>query len=176
MVRLVLIVAGVVSFATACGSDSPSAPSAPPTAQIAGVWRGTARLTSATGGECLGGAFQSLIGSTSSFAASLNQAGSSLTATVTDPSTGGSCVYTGSVGSSAVTLNVNGCTASNLFGVRCANGAGRDLILVTGSINGTVSGNSISGTEAETYNVVSSLTGAGVGTLILNSSFTGTRQ
>jgi hypothetical protein len=175
MHRLIFVV-GLVISVPACGSNTPTTPSPPPTAQIGGVWRGTARLTSSTGGECLAAVFQSAIGSTSSFAASLNQAGSSLTATVTDPSTGGSCVYTGSVGSSAVTLNVNGCTASNLFGVRCANGAARDLILVTGSINGTVSGNSISGTEAETYNVVSSLTGAGVGTLILNSSFTGTRQ
>ena len=137
-----------------CGSSSPSTPSAPAVAEVAGVWRGTARLNSITGGDCVGPVLQGAVGTSLPFTASITQGGASLSATVTDPSTGGSCTYNGTMGSSALTLNVNGCTSSNIFGIRCANGASRDVILVSGAINGTVTGNSITGTEAETYNVL----------------------
>src|SRR5207249_8373600 len=110
---LVLLVTLSV-LSAGCGSSSPSTPSTPAVAQVAGVWRGTARLNSITGGDCVGPILQAAVGSNTAFTASIMQGGPSLTATVTDPSTGGSCTYTGTMGSSALTLNVNGCTSSNI--------------------------------------------------------------
>ena len=61
MKRLVLIF-GAFAIASACGSDSPSAPSQPAVAQVGGVWRGNFTTVSVTGGECFAGVLQSTIG------------------------------------------------------------------------------------------------------------------
>jgi hypothetical protein len=166
----------LVGAATACSSDSPSMPSPPP-AQIAGVWRGNATVTTVTGGECFAGIFQPLIGIAASTAVSVTQNGGSINATATSPSSGASCSYSGSVGQTAVVLNATGCTASDVIGAHCpGSGLLRDIRLQTGAINGTVTGNSIGGTEAETYNVFVGGTTVPVGTLVFSSSFSVTRQ
>jgi len=161
---------------SSCGSDTPTAPSPPPIAQIAGVWRGTARTTSVTGGECVGSILQSAVGGTDSISASVSQSGASVTAAVTTLSSGGVVNYTGSVGASALQLSWTNCTSCNLVGIRCPNVAPRDIRLLNSSITGTVTGNAISGTEVDTYNVVVSSTGAGVGSMTINTSFTASRQ
>jgi len=159
-----------------CGSDSPAAPSPPPIAQIAGVWRGTVRTTSVTGGECVGSILQSAVGGTDSFSAAVTQSGPSITAAITALSNGGVTNYTGTVGSSAVQLSWTTCTSCNVFAIRCSATATRDMRLVNSAITGTVSGNTITGNEVDTYNVLVSSTGAGVGAMTINSAFSATRQ
>ena len=73
----------LLSGLSACGgSGNPAAPSGP--AQVAGVWTGSLTATSITGGECVGALLQSVVGTSENFTASVQQSGSSLTATVTD--------------------------------------------------------------------------------------------
>jgi hypothetical protein len=167
VLMLLLVAAG-------CGGNSSTSPSS---AQVGGVWRGTSVISASGGGECLASTFQSLIGSSSVVTASVTQSGSALSATVTAASGGGNCNYTGSVGQSAVVLNATGCSASDIIGARCPNGAGaRDIRLVTAGVSGTVSGNSMTGTESDTYNVLVSGTGTGLGTLLIQTNFSLTRQ
>jgi hypothetical protein len=174
--RLLLCIV-VCVLCLACGSSSPAAPSAPVIAQVAGVWRGTATTLSTAGGECFAATFAAFVNGTAPVTASITQSGGTVGVTVTDVTSGGSCVYTGSVGQSAIQLTWQSCTASNLLGARCPSGIGtRDILLQTSSVNATAVGTSLSGTEADTYNVVNSTTKAGVGTLNIQTSFTMTRQ
>ena len=176
MKRLVLIF-GAFAIASACGSDSPSAPSQPAVAQVGGVWRGNFTTVSVTGGECFAGVLQSTIGGADAATASLTQTGSSVNATVTVTSTGSNYTYSGAVGQSALTLNGSNCSACNVIGATCPNGiARRDLKIQTLAITGTVIGNTITGTESETYNVFVGGTTSTVGSVVIANSFTLTRQ
>lgn len=160
-----------------CGSDSPTAPSAQQPqqpAQVSGLWAFTGTVTSVSGGECFATAFQALIGERSSGTIQIQQTGASLTATVTDNGTGGSCTYSGTAGATSVALNTTSCTASDAIGARCPNGALRDVRLQTGAFNASLSGGVMSGTVAETYNVIGA--GGPVGVLTINGSFTAQRR
>lgn len=171
MKRLLLALL-LVSVSACSGSDTPAAPSAPVIAQVAGVWTGVATLTSASGGECVGTIYQGLVGSRNNFTASISQAGSTLTATVTSQSDGTSCSYSGTAGSNTVSLNATSCQVSILTKIRCANGSVRDIQLFADAITASVNANTATGTEAETWNTFVSGTSSGVGILILNASFT----
>jgi len=168
--------AAVLLIATACGSDSPTAPSVPSTAQIAGVWRGTLRTDSVAGGECVGSLLQSTVGGIDTISAAVTQSGANVTAAVTTIATGGVVNYTGTAGATGIQLSWTTCTSCNVLAIRCSATATRDLRLVTSTITGTVSGNTITGTEVDTYNVISSTTGVGVGTLTATQSLSVTRQ
>lgn len=162
-------------LAMGCGDDSPSSPT-PTTVQVAGVWTFNDTVTSVTGGECFASVFQAAVGTRGTGTAQIQQSGASLTATITDDATGGSCSYTGTAGTNTIALNVVSCTASDLLGASCpGTGALRNVRLQTGSLNGTVTGSSVSGTEAQTYNVTTAA-GTGVGTLTMNGTFTATRR
>ena len=166
IIALALVTAG-------CGSSSPTAPTI---AQVAGVWRGTTRVSSVSGGECFATAFQAAVGSVTTASAAVTQSGSTLNVTITDPSSGASCTFTGTAGETAIQLTVTGCTASDSIGARCPNGAVRDIRLQTASINATVNGNTMTGTEGETYNVNVGGTSSPVGTLTVTSTFSVTKQ
>ena len=171
------VLAALSLVALNCGGDStsptsPTAPSTPTIAQVAGVWTGTATLTSVTGGECVGTVLQSAVGSADSFTAAVTQTGSTLSATITSQSSGLSCSYSGTAGSNTVTLNLTTCQVDTLLDVQCAGGVLRDMQLIAEGITGTVSGNTVSGTTAETWNVFIAGTTVGVGPLTLNSTFT----
>lgn len=168
----------VAASCAACGSDSPAAPAAPATANVAGVWRANAVVTTVTGGECVGATLIGLgfIGATSTSNAAINQNGSNLSVGVTALSNGATCNYTGSVGASALTLTWVNCSAANLIAIRCSNGSVRDALLQNSGISGNVSGNTLFGTEADSYNVVVSGTNIPVGVMVVNSSFNATRQ
>jgi hypothetical protein len=71
------ILTAVLTF-VACGSNSPTAPAI---AQVSGVWNYTSVLTSVSGGECVGGLLASAVGTADRGTLSVNQSGSSLTAT-----------------------------------------------------------------------------------------------
>jgi hypothetical protein len=145
-------------------------------AQVGGVWDITETITGVTGGECFSGAFQATVGNTGRGTLQITQNGASLSIRATDLSTGASCDHTGTAGATSIATNVVSCTASDALGATCPNGARRDIRLVTGGYNGTVSGSSANGTGAQTYNIVVSGTGTGVGTLTITSRFTATRR
>ena len=143
---------------------------------MAGIWDLEETTTSITGGECFASLFQSVVGSTARSVLQITQGGTSLTVRATDSSTGASCDYTGTASAAAFALNVTSCTASDLIGAVCPNGARRDIKLQTGGYNGSVNGTTASGTGAETFNVFVSGTSTPVGTLIVNSRFTASRR
>jgi hypothetical protein len=163
----------LVILATACsGSDSPTAPSI---AQVGGVWDVTLTLTAVTGGDCLAAALQSIVGTVDRGTMQVSQTGSSLTATFTSSSDGGSTSFQGTAGASSIALNETGCSACNLIGVTCPNGTRRDFKLQTGGINATVSGNRATGTGAESYNIFVAGTSTTVGSMVINSNFSATK-
>ena len=146
-----VLAAAMAALASGCGDNSPSSPT-PSTAQVAGVWNLTSTVTSVSGGECFGPPFQTLVGQRGAGTAQIQQTGASLTATVTDDSTGGSCSHSGTAGASSLALNTTSCTASDALGARCpGSGLVRNIRLQTGGINATVSGSTMTGTSAETY-------------------------
>ena len=184
-----IIVGLALCITAACGggSSSPTAPTPAPTTptpppapqivQVAGLWGYTATLTGSTGGGCLSEFFQSQIGATYTGTVQVTQQGSSLEALVTNDSTGTSTRYAGTAGSSSVALTAVAADVGSVTGIECPSGGGLvDLITVSDAINGTVSGSTITGTQAETSNVTVTGTGAAAGILTLNSSFVATRR
>lgn len=165
----------VVAFVVV-GCSGNNSPTVPASAQVAGLWSGTITITGITGGECVGGLLQRSLGQQERETLSVTQNGATLTATSTSQSSGSSCSYTGTAGASSVVLNVTSCTASDLLGITCANGARRDMRLQTAALNATVSGNSGSGTSGSTYNILAAGTQAAVGVMTVNGAFTMTRQ
>lgn len=165
-----------LAFTISCGggNGSPTGPAA--IAQVAGVWSLSTTVTGVSGGECFAPVFQTLVGSRGTGTIQIQQSGSSLTATSTDDASGSSCTYSGTAGANSVAVNTTSCTASDVLGASCPNGAGlRNIRLQTGGVNATLSGNTLSGTAAETYNVTTT-GGTGVGTLTINYSFNANRR
>jgi hypothetical protein len=155
----------------ACGDGHSSSPSET-VAQVGGNWTGTTILTGVTGGECIGALLQGTVGSNAGVSVSIQQTGASFTATINSQATGLSCSYSGSVSGSAVMMNLTSCQANAILGIHCPNGALRDMVLIGSSLTGALSGDTIAGTEAETWNVVVAATTSGVGTLGSSESFT----
>lgn len=173
---LILIV-GVSACSGGGGSHTPTAPSPPPPVQVAGVWSLSETITAITGGECFASALQSAVNTGGTGTLQITQTGGSLTARATDDSNGASCDYTGTAGSSSWALNTTTCTASDVIGAMCPNGARRDIRLQTGGYNAsTVTTTSASGTGAQTFNVFVANTQNAVGTLTISSRFTATRR
>ena len=145
--HVIVVLALCITAACGGGSSSPTTPTpAPQIVQVAGLWGYTATLT-----------------------------GSSLEALVTSDSTGTSTRYAGTAGSSSVALTAVAADVGSVTGIECPSGGGLvDLITLPDAINGTVSGSTITGTQAETSNVTVTGTGAAAGILTLNSSFVAT--
>lgn len=160
----------VLFGAVGCGSSTPTAPS---TVQVGGVWLGTTQITSASGGECVGPSLG--IGSATTVSLQVSQSGSALTAVATSTTNGNSTNYTGTAGASSIALNATFSTAA-LSTFRCSNGAIRDLQQTAGTVTATITGNTGSGTQAQSYNVFVAGTSTSVGVLTLTGSFTMTRQ
>lgn len=158
---------------SACGGSDTS-PS-PQVAQVSGVWNVTSTITSVTGGDCLAAAFQTIVGSVGRGTMQVSQSGSSLTATFTSSADGSSNSYQGTAGASSIALNETSCSACNIIGATCSTGVRRDFKLQTGGISATVTGNTATGTGAETYNIFVAGTTTTAGLLIINSSFRATK-
>ena len=188
IMRIQHIIVGLALCITAAcggGNSSPTAPTPPPAAtpppapqivQVAGVWGYTVTLTGVTGGGCLGAALMPLIGTTSTGTMQVTQQGSSLEAIATLDSDGTATRYTGTAGSSSIALNAVSWDVGSITGLFCLSGEGRDIHLVSEGINGTVNGSTVTGTIAQTANVVESGTGNAAGILTVNSSFVATRR
>jgi hypothetical protein len=76
-----------------------------------------------------------------------------------------------------VALNATSCDRTGLI-VSCQGGGARELRLVGSSVTGSWTGNQFSGQMSSTYNVFTPPQGiqTGVGSLIVNHSFTATRR
>jgi hypothetical protein len=172
--RLVcVILLAAITFACSGGSGGGSSPAAPtPTiAQAAGVWTGLVTQTGASGGpECLA-MFQLSNGGSDRYTVSITQNGSTLTATASSQTTGQSCTYSGTAGTTSISLNATSCSPQG-YQVTCG-GALRDVYLVTRSVTGTVSGSSMVGTTGETWNVyVRGATTNAIGAVVASNGFT----
>lgn len=165
-------VLAVALIALACGGS----PTGPSPVQVGGVWNFTSRITTVTGGECFATSLQGGVGATDVGTIQITQSGSSLSAVVTSNGTGTGCSYSGTAGGNSISLNASSCQASDTIGAVCPSGARRDIRLVASAFNGTITGSTASGTAAETYNVLTSPGGTGVGTLVVNGTFTATRR
>jgi len=128
-------------------------------------------VTSITGGECVGVVLQSAVGRSTKLTASVQQSGSSLTATVTDDGTGTSCSYSGSAGTTTISLNLQSCPVDAGLGLRCSSGDLRDIQVVAGALTGTVSGRRITGTETSTWNTFVSRTAIATDPMVFNGQF-----
>lgn len=173
--RRTLFIALVGLVVVSCGgNDSPTGPTGQAVVDAAGVWQYTARLNSVVGGECVGTALQAGVGTTITGTLSITQTGANLTATSRDNGSGSSCQYAGTAGRNSIALGWTSCDTGNIS-YTCQGGARREVLMLTNSVNATITGNAASGTQAETFNVVVSGTGAQVGLLTLNASFTASR-
>lgn len=174
--HVLAIAVGLLFGLVACDNTaSPSGPSS--VAQVGGTWGYTARLTSVSGGECVGADLQGAVGLTDTGTLVITQTGTALTATQTIDTVQGACTYSGTARSGGFSLNLTRCDGGSfLYGFPCSNGARRDVEFATNPIDGTLSGTMLSGTSTETYNVYSAGTTTRVGTLTLTGTFTATRR
>jgi len=99
MKRALLVVVAVLSFA--CGSSSPTAPSPPPPASVAGSWTGTWQATQVTGGPYL-----------ISLVMVLNQSGANVTGTWGTSQAEGTVTGTTTTSTFSGTMTWNGRTNS----------------------------------------------------------------
>jgi hypothetical protein len=151
---LILLSALLVS---ACDHRSPTAPSTPasspsPAATVTEAWNVTARLTSVSGGECVGEKMQSQIGVPKSYSLSTTRTGSNVDAMLRSTAGDYACTFTGGQGdTNGFTFGQTGyfsCEAGGLVrGVLClSTGVQRDMEALGQTLSGRVSGNTISGT------------------------------
>lgn len=170
-----LLLGLVILSAMSCGSDS-SGPSSTPSAEIAGVWRGTLTTNSVNDSAgCHTAFFQAATGGSGSVTMTFTQAGDAVSATQTNASS--SLNYTGSVAQNAVTMSGTSCSGCDLMAAQCPDSNNvRDIRVRVFTMNGTVAGNSLSGMVVANYNVFIAGTSAQVGTLSASESFTLTRQ
>jgi hypothetical protein len=161
---------GALAVFDGCGGS----PAAPSSASSAGAWLGYSTLTTASGGECVGGTLQAALGARDVFMAAIKQVGGSLDATITSQGNGISCAYAGTAGTGSLSLNLTVCQARRVPGVQCGGGAVRDLELVNGTLTANVNTavGTGSGIETSTWSVMAPGTTAPLGTLSLTATFT----
>jgi hypothetical protein len=150
---VVLMVA--LPWVSGCGSSAPS----PTVIDITGLWTGTATISKAVGGDCVGPTItQTMIGVVRTYSIQLTQTGTTVAGTVTNPGTGGvwtvsGTVGTGSTNGSSVLLNSTTSTNGPQLGFVCSDGSIRDILPLTLKISATITnGKTITGTYTEDTN------------------------
>ena len=176
------LIAGLFASAMAtasCGDSvngipaTPAAPTGPSSLseflqpRLSGNWGGELTLVDVKGGtgaartagalECVGAAFDRVIGERNDHTLSITQSGNDLTATLVSAGTGLSCEYTGRIGSDKTfVLHAGQCT-EKVLNFLCPDGRTRTLDLVGSSVTARfddpINPTSISGTAAHTYNI-----------------------
>jgi hypothetical protein len=164
----------LASFTSGCSGDkAPTAPTPPPIAQVAGVWTGMVTQTSISGGECAS-TLDGGNGRRTPYTLSVTQTAATLNATASSQLDGQSCTYTGTAGTNNLSLTATSCQPVG-YVVTCENGLSRELRIQQRSVTGTMAGNTLTGTTGESWNVTSRSTGAPLGIVTINYSFTFTR-
>jgi hypothetical protein len=141
--------------------------------QVAGAWVGNSTLSAVSGGECVGGALQSALGSRDIFLAALKQDGNRVEATITSQGNGTSCAYAGTADTSAITLQMSVCQGDRIVAVRCDDGALRDVQFISGGMTanaGVRTGST--GIDRSSWNVYAPGGSVPVGVLTLTATFT----
>ena len=166
-----------VMATASCGEDpfrTPVAPVGPSSLsdvlqpRLSGNWGGELQLDSVAGGtgaartaglaDCPGVSFDKVVGERNIHTLSITQSGSDLTAKLVSARTGLACEYTGRIGSgNSFVLHAEKCTEEDLA-FMCTDRQSRTLQLVGSSLTATfddrINPTSISGTAAQTYNVL----------------------
>ena len=196
----VALYAGLVVLAVAaasCGENDfarPPQPAGPSSLtalfvpQVAGVWGGPVTLTGIAGGtgpardagslECVGAAFNAVVGESNDHTLTITQAGTDVRARFTSAGTGLACTYSGRVSNGTLALDAATCDAPALV-LRCQPDPTTGNVLVrrmelvgssiTATLNAPVNVTSVSGTAAHTYNLTDD--DGDVGSLVANHSF-----
>jgi hypothetical protein len=158
----------LVLVMAACGSSTPTAPSAP---DVSGPWLGEVTLSDFDGGECLAGTFHDIAGLPGQFHATLMQTGARVTATMDIDHTGAVCTFTGSIQGDQLLLAATNCSDPRIVALSCPNGTSRGMLPNNESLRATVASTSITGTALENDNVVVSGTTISVGQFTGRSTF-----
>jgi hypothetical protein len=177
MQRTLFALCLALALASCGGGGSPSSPT-PTIAQIAGVWRVSSRVTTVSATECVGSTLAAggFIGTVSNSTAQISQTGATVNVTASDNASGSTTRYNGTVGESSVALTWQSCDLCVIRNLQCPGGALRDITPQADSIQAAISGSTMNGTEAVTYNVTVSGSGAPAGLLIINGAFSATKQ
>lgn len=186
--------------AVACGENlnaPPPGPTGPSSLsplflpRIDGTWGGSLILTGVAGGtgpartaaavECVGEAFGAVIGESNEHRLSITQSGTALSATLASATTGLACSYSGRVGSAgSFQLHAFSCEP-NLLLFRCPPDSNGTVLVrqmqpigssITATFDPAVNVATISGTVANTYNLLDEKGEGGVGTVVVNHEFT----
>ena len=120
----------------------------------------------------MGAAFHSAAGVSFEYTLRVQQSGDQLTATSTSPATGIVCQLTGTAESSSIVLNLTTCDASQPRFFSCLGSIFRDARPSALTINANLTGNSLSGSYAETYDVFDYGTTTRLGTATSNAQLT----
>ncbi len=152
----------IIGFMAGCSSDDPSSPGGgDDTNSIAGVWLGTATLQSLSpASHPIAQTMAPAIGVPSNISIAVTQNGSDIDIRLTSTGTGIYTDYSGTMGASSFTAQWTYSSAAVVTEIQCADTVLRDMHLQTDNLTGTVSGNTITGTNSSAYNCVLSATQA----------------
>ena len=169
------IILALSLMGASCGS-SPTSP--PPIVSVSGTWSGIATLAGVSGGECVATGFASVVGS--SIAVDpfpISQVGDNVTMRVPLIFSAADCAYSGIA--TAAGFNLAAANCGRYPSRRCVEIPGdspvRDISFVSATFSGTVTGNALSATAVETWNVYVAGTQTSVGPLTLTSRWNLTR-
>jgi hypothetical protein len=129
--------------------------------------------------DCVGALLMTngFVGTVTNSTAQVTQTGANVTVVATDVASGAMTHYTGSAGAGTIALNMQSCTLCTIQAIQCADGTVRDITLVASILNATVTGNSLSGMEAQQYQVTYPNGGAPSGArVIINKAVSGSKQ
>ena len=161
LILFVLALAGV-----SCGSSPASPPSA---VSVAGTWAGTQVLTSVSGGDCFAPTYAFYVGVPFPvFPFVIAQTSDNLAMNFTLVFSSNTCPFAGVATATGFTLAASNCAT---FSPSLCEGSRlpRDVSFVSATFSGTVSGNTASATQIETWNVYVSGTQTSVGPLTLTT-------
>jgi len=163
-----------------CGSDdedNPTTPGDPAYADISGVWWGNGTITSMSPGDHpLVLTMAPGVGNPSPASFVVQQDGQAISVRVTWSSSDIYTDYTGTVGEDSFTLTWTDSNAATIYQVPCTDGVERDLVRVSDSLTGTISGGTITLTGTKTENCLISSSQAADGTIQTSCTFTFTKD
>jgi len=169
-VRWALLVLTVI-VSLSCGSTPATTPS-PATVSLAGTWSGTATLTAATGGECFNTEWAEFVGFPFGlFPFEIAQTANNVrTSNLPVLGTSNVCDYSGTITGDSFALRASNCTGR--MNQVCRDGRNvRDLVFVSATLTGQVTGSVATANGAETWNVIVTGTSTTVGMLTLTSRY-----